>query len=456
MTATRQLITIPSEETDDEQIESLLNWSCASCSQPFLEGDKVYIDEEIDDQVGCWHEKCLPTATTPTEAPPEMPVTKKSKAKRKTTAKKHPKPKPKPKPKKSSGVKRAVPQDKVSIVPTIQLLEKAYTSLLSLFEGATQGDGTKLKIKDAPRPVIVINSPGRRKNVLGHLAPKRWHNGADKGAVNELSVVSEYLERGAYAVIETLLHEMVHHFNACNDIKDVSGNQYHNKAFLRLATHAGIKVERMDVPKRGWASTSYTPELQKDVLKRVFKTNAKVKEWDKIFKLCHAGFPKKEKAPTKMKKWTCGCRPKPVILRAAVQINVTCNECEKKFRKDKEVMAAAAGLPTARFPLPRRGRADRKAVPHLPSMLMVKNCRSTKLTSMTTPPEQLPVETVALKSMSFEQRMIMLSWSLGLILVPLKLVGYTNLSWGEATFPLWGGTLLFIAWGLLSKAVRRG
>lgn len=75
-------------------------------------------------------------------------------------------------------------------------------------------------------------------------------------------------------------------------------------------------------------------------------------------------------------------------------------------------------------------------------------------TSMTTPPEQLPVETVALKGMTFEQRMIMLSWSLGLILVPLKLVGYTELSWGETTFPLWGGTLLFISWGLLSRALR--
>ena len=36
----------------------------------------------------------------------------------------------------------------------------------------------------------------------------------------------------------------------------------------------------------------------------------------------------------------------PIILRAAVQINVTCNECEKKFRKDKEVEAASLGLPT--------------------------------------------------------------------------------------------------------------
>lgn len=350
MTTTAQLITIPLEETDDDRIESLLSWSCASCSQPFMEGDKVYVENEIDDQVGCWHEKCLPVATAPTEAPKEMPATKKkSKPKRLRVvkAKKHPKPKPKPKPKKKGGIKRAVPKDKVSIVPTIQLLEKAYTALLPLFEGSTKGDGTALTIKDAQRPVIVINSPGRRKNVLGHLAPKRWHNGAAKGEVNELSVVSEYLGRGAYAVIETLLHEMVHHFNACNDIKDVSGNQYHNKAFLRLATTAGLKVERMDTPKRGWAHTSYTPELQKAVLKKVFKTNAKVKEWDRIFKLCHAGFPKKDKAPTKMKKWTCGCRPKPVILRAAVQINVTCNECEKKFRKDKEVVAAAAGLLTA-------------------------------------------------------------------------------------------------------------
>lgn len=350
----RQLITIPNEESDDERIESLLNWSCATCSKPFLEGDKVWLEDVIDDQVGCYHDHCGPPPTEAIEEP--MPSKKKRAEARKKIASNATRKKAKAKAqvkaptkakKSKGGIKRAVPQDKVSIVPTIQLLEKAYSALLPLFEGATTGDGQKLKIKDAPRPVIVINSPGRRKNILGHLAPKRWHNGADRGAVNELSVVSEYLGRGAYAVIETLLHEMVHHFNACNDIKDVSGNQYHNKAFLRLATTAGLKVERMDTPKRGWAATSYTPELQKAVLKKVFKTKAKVTEWDKIFKLCHAGFPTKEKAPTKMKKWTCGCRPKPIILRAAVQIDVTCNLCEKKFRKDKEVTAALIGLPTA-------------------------------------------------------------------------------------------------------------
>lgn len=315
------LITIPIDESEaTADSEALLLYACASCGRNFEVGDRVLVEDGFADQTGCYHESCTPsTQEMPTAAAPTAPATKK-----------------KPR---SSG-----PKNEPSILPTLELLEKAYMSLVSLFTGATRPSGEPLEVQEAERPVIVINSPGRSKNVLGHLAPNRWKNG-DSSRVNELAIISTYLDRGALAVMETLLHEMVHHFNAINGVKDVTGNQYHNKAFLRLATHIGLKVERMETPKRGWAATSYTPELEAEVKKRVFLgSTAEVRKWDKIFKLCHAGFPVKEKAPTKMKKWTCRCRPKPVIVRAAVQIDVTCNVCGKKFQKDAEREAASLGL----------------------------------------------------------------------------------------------------------------
>lgn len=60
------------------------------------------------------------------------------------------------------------------------------------------------------------------------------------------------------------------------------------------------------------------------------------------------------------------------------------------------------------------------------------------------------------KPTSFPQRVCLASWGVGLLLTPLKAVGAIDLTWSQATFPLWGGSLLFIAWGLLFKAVRSG
>lgn len=59
------------------------------------------------------------------------------------------------------------------------------------------------------------------------------------------------------------------------------------------------------------------------------------------------------------------------------------------------------------------------------------------------------------KTISFEQRVLLVTWGVGLILVNCKLVGWIGLSWGEATFPLWGGTVFFFAWGMLYRGLRR-
>lgn len=59
---------------------------------------------------------------------------------------------------------------------------------------------------------------------------------------------------------------------------------------------------------------------------------------------------------------------------------------------------------------------------------------------------------------SFQQRILLACWGVGLSLTVLKpvLPVLESYSWFQVTFPIWGGTVLFIGWGLIHKAVRGG
>lgn len=113
-----------------------------------------------------------------------------------------------------------------------------------------------------PKPVITIQESGR-KNAYGWFGKGFWYDNDQGAGVPEINISAEYLSRGVNGVLETLLHEMAHFYNAVNEIKDCSSGQYHNKHFKRAAEMFGLKVERSGT--RGYAYTSLTETSQQAI-----------------------------------------------------------------------------------------------------------------------------------------------------------------------------------------------
>lgn len=111
------------------------------------------------------------------------------------------------------------------------------------------------------RPVLLISTAGRR-SAYGWFGEKFWIEGEDQ-PVHEINISAEYMKRDHVEVLETLLHEMAHLYNAQNGVQDVSGHQYHNRHFKLAAQKFGLEVVKKGY--RGFAWTSLGDEAKKAI-----------------------------------------------------------------------------------------------------------------------------------------------------------------------------------------------
>lgn len=197
-----------------------------------------------------------------------------------------------------------------SLRPALSALESAYDLAIALFPDEEQREALKQN-----RPIIVIQTGGRKKNTLGWHWRNRWQAGTEQPA--EITVVAESLDRTFYQVITTLIHEMVHHANNLLGVEDVSSNQYHNKKFANLAEQVGLVVEK---GPRGFA---YTPSMQH----HLYET---VRGWgldQDAFKLNRRREPKTNRPGSKLRKYTCDCGYGIRIAVKDDKVDLTCNIC---------------------------------------------------------------------------------------------------------------------------------
>jgi hypothetical protein len=226
------------------------------------------------------------------------------------TAKKAAKPKAAPK-------QTTAPMTGGSILPAITELERLFLLAAPLFN---YRDGTLLTtlgdaVSELPAPVITIQSQGR-KSAFGWFHAQAWST--KDGSVSEINLSAEHLKRPAIEIAETLIHEMCHYVNFLEKLKDCSVDQYHNLKFKSRAEAVGLTVTQSD--RFGWAHTALGDELR-----------ATVEGWhvdEAAFAVFKKGVTKAAKAPTKMKKWRCGC----TNIRAAVVINAICCQCGSPFK----------------------------------------------------------------------------------------------------------------------------
>ncbi len=189
-----------------------------------------------------------------------------------------------------------------SICPIIKELERISDALTKHFN-----------VK-ASRPLITIQTKGRSKHLLGWYGKKRWKIG--KKELPEINICAESLNKNP---VETLVHEMVHYHNSCEDIEDCNSQQYHNKHFRTRAETYGLNVEKDG--RRGWSITSISPKLQSildtiKINKKVFSLYRQVK--------------KSTPAITKAKKFSCGC----TNVRCAVDLEAKCLKCDNVFEEE--------------------------------------------------------------------------------------------------------------------------
>lgn len=102
--------------------------------------------------------------------------------------------------------------------------------------------------------VVVTLGAGRisRGLKLGHFAASVWTDGTTD--IHELFVGGEGLQRGAQALMGTLIHEAGHALAEARGVKDTSRQgRYHNEKFRRIAEEMGIEVSHD--ASLGWSST---------------------------------------------------------------------------------------------------------------------------------------------------------------------------------------------------------
>ena len=165
--------------------------------------------------------------------------------------------------------------------------------------------------------LITLQTKGRKNAAGWHWAGK-W--AGSENSHTEINISAEYLTAGYESIMEVLIHEMVHAKNKQDEKPDCSKTQYHNKVFKNTAESVGLHVEKYK--NRGWARTSIEKGGVAEKALEAIDINRDVF----IYQRKEQG--SKIKAPTKMKKWSCGC----TNVRCAVELLAECQDCGNEFK----------------------------------------------------------------------------------------------------------------------------
>lgn len=108
---------------------------------------------------------------------------------------------------------------------------------------------------DAPRATILVTRKTGR--TMGHFTHAEiWKSGEE--SFHEIMVSANYFQRGARAILGTLLHETAHSLDLKSNRKGVTGDGYHNKIFKATAESLGLTITQ--AKGIGWSVTDVSDE----------------------------------------------------------------------------------------------------------------------------------------------------------------------------------------------------
>lgn len=179
-----------------------------------------------------------------------------------------------------------------------------------------------------PQPVITIQK-GRANNYGWFTLGKVWKNKNDENNQSyEINITANNLNREAYEIVETLLHEMVHYYHKLNDIRDCNNN-VHNKKFKVEAERVGCIV--VNAKPNGWGYTSCSEELKNYIIDEI-KPNP---DCFSYFRQAPIEF-EKEKKPRNKKIFKYVCPSCGLEIKAKIDSNVLCGDCNIQMEIEDE------------------------------------------------------------------------------------------------------------------------
>ncbi|GAB6483173.1 SprT-like domain-containing protein [Bacillus tropicus] len=196
---------------------------------------------------------------------------------------------------------------------------------------------------DLPEPAITIQS-SRKRRAMGWCSSKEVWSDKD-GTIKkyELNISAEYLDHDFMETMDTMLHEMVHLYNAVNGIQDTSRNgTYHNKRFKSECEKRGFFFPESKPDKKyGW----YLPRLTDDAKEKILQLEIK----QEAFGIARRGFIPDESVESEGEleeavesrpssfKWIC---PKcNLIVRSTKDdIFIICGECEERMIQEEKTL----------------------------------------------------------------------------------------------------------------------
>ena len=202
----------------------------------------------------------------------------------------------------------------------LELKTEKKENLSTITQALEQAHAIISKETGAPRAVIVI---GRSSKVHGHFTfSKVWNNEGEE--FHEIFLAASSFDRGARATLGTLIHEVAHSLNHQNGIKDISGDQYHNKDFKRTAEALGLEIGQ--VKGKGWTDTQVPDSC-------VTRWQAAYDLIEEALKLTARADTTGKKARNKnLKSVSCECGQKMRISAKSLEISAPfCQACETSF-----------------------------------------------------------------------------------------------------------------------------
>ena len=193
-----------------------------------------------------------------------------------------------------------------SLIPAIKESEKFIKFLLNRFE-----------IENIKPYIVVINKTS--KNALGTFANTQTKQHFINTTEEFNTITLNTLHIKDCNPYEVLTHELSHYVNYCNNIKDCSGNQYHNKHFKAQAEKLLLSVEKT---KNGFSYTKPTEEFIK--MLEEFKPNKEV------FNIFQSQRDKK-KIGSRLRLFICDCGIK--VRVGSDDFNALCLDCNTEFKK---------------------------------------------------------------------------------------------------------------------------
>lgn len=202
-------------------------------------------------------------------------------------------------------------KDRATITPMIKELESLFSKLNErYFDGKLE------------TPVITI-APDTCRAYGWFTTWRAWKETDNKDGEGyyEINITSDYLDRTPVEIAATLLHEMVHLFNAMKNINDCSrGGKYHNVKFKEAAESHGLLVEKDS--RYGWSQTIPTEE-----------TKAYLKSLNLQFTLYRPTPKKGQRVRKKSSTRKYVCPVCGTIIRATKEVHVTCSDCDVEFEE---------------------------------------------------------------------------------------------------------------------------